>query len=54
MKIDIFHFSKWCYPVKRKRKHLEKLAWSRTHRDFIKICDLKVSAKLFVIQALMD
>ena len=37
--IDIFHFFKSLHRVEQTRKHLEKLVWSRTDRDSIKICE---------------
>ena len=51
IKSNIFHFSKRLYRVEQSRKHLEKLVLSRADRDSIKICELKVTVKLFVIQA---
>ena len=39
--------------VKRTRKRLEKLVWCRTDPDSIKICELKVTVKCFVIQGWM-
>ena len=45
IKFDIFHFSKWLHHVERTEK---------CDRDSIKICELKVTVKFFVIQALMD
>ena len=51
--MDFFHFFKWLHCVERTRKHLEKLVRSRTDRDSIKICELKVTVNFFVIQALM-
>ena len=53
MNNDIFHFFKSSHRVERTQKHLEKCISSRTDRDSTKICELKITVKFFVIQALM-
>ena len=41
------------YICRKDPKHLEKLVWSETSHASIKMCELKVTVKLFVIQAII-
>ena len=53
IKIAIFHFFECLHRVEWTQKYLEKLIRRNTDRNSIKICELKVTVKVFVIQALM-